>query len=410
MKLVEELKWRGLVFDMTDPSLEKALNEEHLTFYIGVDPTADSLHVGHLLALLVARRLLLGGHHPIIVMGGGTGLIGDPKGTERPLMTIADSLRNAKGIQPQAEHLLPEAIFVNNYDWISSLNAIEFLRDIGKNFNVAYMMSKESFKSRVENGISFTEFAYQIIQAWDFEHLFEKYGCQLQIGGQDQWGNITSGLELIRKLHGSESKAFGFTFPLVTKADGTKFGKTESGAVWLDPLKTTPYQFYQFWINTADDDVVKRLKQFTFFSPEEIDALALDLAQHPEQRNAQKALGRAMTTLIHGNEAYQEALKITEALFTGNIEALTAEEIAIGFTDLLAATVSEDQNIVDLLLKTELASSKREARELLQSGAVSVNGSKVVDFNFMVTKALAIGNQYTILRKGKKKYSLIKHQ
>lgn len=412
MRFFEELKWRGLVYDMTDPELEKALDEQRLTFYIGVDPTADSMHVGHLLALLVAKRLHLAGHRPIIVIGGGTGLIGDPsfKNQERPLLSIATSLANAAGIQKQVDRLLPGAQTVNNYEWLSSLNAIEFLRDIGKNFNVTYMMSKDSVKSRIENGISFTEFSYQIIQAWDFEHLFAANGCQLQIGGQDQWGNITSGLELIRKVHGSEAKAYGFTFPLVTKADGTKFGKSESGSVWLDPEQTSPYDFYQFWINTADDDMEMRLKQFTFLSPVEIQALLDDMKKHPEQRNAQKALARELTVLVHGEEAYREALHITNALFTGNLEELTAEEIAMGFKDLMATTISADANIIDVLLQTGLASSKRDARELLQSGAVSINGERVTDFDFVVRKSVAIGGMFTVLRKGKKKYSVIRHE
>lgn len=412
MNFFDELKWRGLVYDMTDPELEKALNEQSLTFYIGTDPTADSLHVGHLLAMLVARRLHLAGHRPIIVIGGGTGLIGDPsfKSSERPLLTIQASLENAKGITKQVQSLMPGALVVDNYDWLSSLNAIEFLRDIGKNFNVTYMMSKDSVKSRIENGISFTEFSYQIIQAWDFEHLFSHFDCRLQIGGQDQWGNITSGLELIRKVHGPEAKAYGFTFPLVTKADGTKFGKSESGTVWLDPLRTSPYEFYQYWINTADEDIEKRLKQFTFLAPEEIAELVGDMKDHPEHRNAQKALAKELTVLVHGEEAFKESLKITEALFTGNIEELTAEEIDMGFRGLPSTILSEDRDIVEILLETGIASSKRDARELLQSGAVSVNGKRVTDFDFRVEKSQAIGGRFTIVRKGKKKYSLLRHQ
>ncbi|MDY0139460.1 MAG: tyrosine--tRNA ligase, partial [Candidatus Izemoplasmatales bacterium] len=272
MNLYEELKWRGLLYQQTDEELSEKLNSEKLTFYLGADPTADSLHIGHLLAYLVAKRLEDYGHKPILVIGGGTGLIGDPsfKSQERKLLSIEDSLKNAEGIAKQAKHLLPEATIVNNYDWLSSLNAIEFLRDIGKHFNVAYMMSKDSVKSRIEKGISFTEFSYQIIQAWDFEHLFRNYNCTLQIGGQDQWGNITAGMELIRKIHTIDAKVYGITFPLVTKADGTKFGKTESGAIWLDKNKTSVYDFYQYWLNTADQDVINRLKQFTFLSQKDI--------------------------------------------------------------------------------------------------------------------------------------------
>jgi len=411
MKLMEDLKWRGLVYDMTDPELEQVLNAGKSTFYLGADPTADSLHVGHLLAYLVAKRLADAGHRPILVIGGGTGLIGDPsfKNTERPLLTIETSLNNAAGITRQVKRLLPHADIVNNYDWLSSLNAIEFLRDIGKNFNVAYMMSKESVKSRIESGISFTEFSYQIIQAWDFEHLFATRDCRIQIGGQDQWGNITSGLELIRKVHGADAKAYGFTFPLVTKADGTKFGKSESGAVWLDPEKTTPYEFYQYWINTADDDIVMRLKQFTFLSRIEIEALAEDLKAHPELRAAQKVLARELTILVHGETAYAEALRISEALFAGNVEILTAEEIEIGFRGLIALETAVDKNVVDVLVEAGLAASKREARELVQSGAVTVNGVRASEIDTTLSKAGAVGGRFSIVRKGKKKYAVIRH-
>ena len=411
MNLFEDLKWRGLTYAMTDPSIEKVLNEDQVTFYLGADPTADSLHVGHLLAYLVAKRLMISGHKPILVIGGGTGLIGDPsfKNTERQLLTIETSLQNAAGITKQVKHLLPNATVVNNYDWLSSLNAIEFLRDIGKNFNVSYMMSKDSVKSRIENGISFTEFSYQIIQAWDFEYLFGKFNCVMQIGGQDQWGNITSGLELIRKVHGSEAQAYGFTFPLVTKADGTKFGKSESGAVWLDKDKTSPYEFYQYWINTADDDVIMRLKQFTFLTKDQIEELEKDLQLHPEQRNPQKALARELTELVHGLDALKEAEHITQALFTGSLEELTVEEIEMGFKDLLGFEMSNDEPIIELLVKTLLVQSKREARELLQSGAISVNGLKVTDMNELVKQENAIGKRYSVIRKGKKKYVLVKH-
>lgn len=411
MNLFEDLKWRGLTYAMTDPSIEKVLNEDQVTFYLGADPTADSLHVGHLLAYLVAKRLMISGHKPILVIGGGTGLIGDPsfKNTERQLLTIETSLQNAAGITKQVKHLLPNATVVNNYDWLSSLNAIEFLRDIGKNFNVSYMMSKDSVKSRIENGISFTEFSYQIIQAWDFEYLFGKFNCVMQIGGQDQWGNITSGLELIRKVHGSEAQAYGFTFPLVTKADGTKFGKSESGAVWLDKDKTSPYEFYQYWINTADDDVIMRLKQFTFLTKDQIEELEKDLQLHPEQRNPQKALARELTELVHGLDALKEAEHITQALFTGSLEELTVEEIEMGFKDLLGFETSNDEPIIELLVKTLLVQSKREARELLQSGAISVNGLKVTDMNELVKQENAIGKRYSVIRKGKKKYVLVKH-
>lgn len=411
MNLFEDLKWRGLLYAITDPELEKALSNEKLTFYMGADPTADSLHVGHLLAYLVAKRLADYGHMPILVIGGGTGLIGDPsfKSQERQLLSIETSLQNAEGIKKQVLRLMPSAMIVNNYDWISSLNAIEFLRDIGKHFNVAYMVAKESVRSRIENGLSFTEFAYQVIQAWDFEHLFAEYGCNLQIGGQDQWGNITSGLELIRKLHGADAKAYGFTFPLVTKTDGTKFGKTESGTLWLDKAKTSPYEFYQFWINTADDDVFSRLKQFTFLTRSEIETLENDFLKAPHERLAQKILAREVTTLVHGEAEYLRAKKISEALFSGEIHTLDKDEIDMGFKNLVNHETSEDEVLDELLLKLGLSTSKRQARELITSGAISVNGDKITDTYFLVKAEQAIGKTFTVVRKGKKTYAILKH-
>ncbi|MDP2425587.1 MAG: tyrosine--tRNA ligase [bacterium] len=412
MNIFEDLQWRGLVYAMTDPALEAQLNSKPMTFYLGADPTADSLHVGHLLAYLVAKRLLIAGHKPILVIGGGTGLIGDPsfKSQERQLLTIETSLENAEGIKRQVVHLLPNALIVNNYDWLSSLNAIEFLRDIGKHFNVSYMMSKDSVKSRIENGISFTEFSYQIIQAWDFEYLFQKYGCDLQIGGQDQWGNITSGLELIRKVHGFEAKAYGFTFPLVTKADGTKFGKTESGTIWLDKDKTSVYEFYQFWINTADDDVVMRLKQFTFLDKSVIDELEIQVKTNPHLRLAQRVLAKEVTSLVHGEVLLQEAKQISEALFSGEIGSLTASQIKIGFADLIGQVLDQDCPLVDVLIQCDLAKSKRESRELIQSGSITINGKKVEGIDFLLTKDQAIESKYSVIRKGKKKYSVVEHK
>jgi tyrosyl-tRNA synthetase len=409
MNLFQDLQWRGLVYALTDPALEEALNGAPMTFYLGADPTADSLHVGHLLAYLVAKRLMHYGHRPILVIGGGTGLIGDPsfKANERQLLTIETSLKNAEGIVKQVRRLLPSADVVNNYDWISSLNAIEFLRDIGKHFNVSYMIAKDSVKSRIETGISFTEFSYQIIQAWDFEHLFARKNCVLQIGGQDQWGNITSGLEMIRKVHGFEAKAYGFTFPLVTKADGTKFGKTESGTVWLDPEKTSPYEFYQYWFNTADDDVVMRLKQFSFLSKEDIEALEKQVKEAPHLRAAQKALAAELTVLCHGEDALVQALKISAALFSGEVGDLSAKEIEMGFHDLILDTPVGVTPLVDAILLAGLASSKRESRELIQTGSITVNGQKVSDVTVILTLDHAIEGRYTVLRKGKKKYAIL---
>lgn len=411
MKLYEDLKWRGLLYQTTSDDLEKKLNEAHLTFYLGADPTADSLHVGHLLAYLVAKRLMDHGHQPILVIGGGTGLIGDPsfKANERQLLTIEESLKNAEGITRQVKRILPNATIVNNYDWLSGLNAIEFLRDIGKHFNVSYMMSKDSVKSRIENGISFTEFAYQILQAWDFEYLFDHHDCQLQIGGQDQWGNITSGLELIRKLHTADAEAYGLTFPLVTKADGTKFGKTESGTLWLDKNRTSAYEFYQYWINTADADIVMRLKQFTFLSREVIEELEQAVAEHPEERRVQRVLAEELTRIVHGDDELKKALHVTEALFSGDIQSLDVEEVEMGFKHLTSIETANPLSLVDALVQLELVRSKREARELISNNAISVNGDKVAQTDFVLEKENAIGETYSVLRKGKKKYAVVKH-
>jgi tyrosyl-tRNA synthetase len=412
MTLYEELKWRGLIYQETDDSLKEKLNNEELTFYIGTDPTADSLHVGHLMANLVAKRLENHGHKPILVIGGGTGLIGDPsfKADERKLLTIEESLKNAAGIEKQVKHLLPTATVVNNYDWLSSLNAIEFLRDLGKHFSINYMMAKDSVKSRIDKGISFTEFSYQIIQAWDFEHLYKNYNCTLQIGGQDQWGNITSGSELIRRKHGADVKVYGLTFPLVTKTDGTKFGKTESGAIWLDPEKTSPYEFYQFWINTSDADVLTRLKQFTFLPKEEIDKIEESLINEPEKRLAQMTLANEVVKLVHGKDALQKAINVSEALFSGNIKSLDVDEIEMGFKHLPSISIDDKMNVLDALIDLKLVSSKRQAREMVKNNAVSINGDKVTDTYFDIDKENAFGHKYTIVRKGKKKYGMIKHK
>ena len=412
MTLYEDLKWRGLIYQETDESLRQKLNEEQLTFYIGTDPTADSLHVGHLMANLVAKRLELFGHKPILVIGGGTGLIGDPsfKADERKLLSIEESLRNAAGIEKQFKRLLPTATVVNNYEWLSSLNAIEFLRDLGKHFSINYMMAKDSVKSRIEKGISFTEFSYQIIQAWDFEHLYKHYNCTLQIGGQDQWGNITSGSELIRRIHGADKKVYGLTFPLVTKADGTKFGKTESGAIWLDPDKTSPYEFYQFWINTPDSEAITRLKQFTFLSKVEIESIEESLKNEPEKRLAQQRLAQEVVEMIHGKDALKKAINVSEALFSGEIKDLDVEEIEMGFKNLPSISTEEDLSLIDALLELSLVQSKREAREMIGNNAVTVNGDRISDTYFEIKKEMAFGQKYTILRKGKKKYGVIKHQ
>ena len=361
MTLYEELQWRGLIHAVTDEGVIEKLNRGELTFYLGADPTGDSLHVGHMLVYLFAKRLEMVGNKPIFLIGGATGSIGDPKpGGERQLLSAEQTAHNAECLHNQVLKMF-NCEMVNNYDWTHNLDILTFLRTYGKFFNVNYMINKETVKARLESGISYAEFSYQILQALDFEHLYRTKGCQLQVGGQDQWGNITSGLELIRKMNGADSVAYGITVPLVTKSDGTKFGKSESGAVWLDPKKTSPYQFYQFWINTSDQDVVKRLKQFTFLSKEKTEQVVSEWEQAPHQRLAQKVLAKEITTLVHGKEAYEQALRVTEALFSGKVQELSLEEIEMGFEGIPSVEITEDTNIIDALVMVKAASSKREA-------------------------------------------------
>ena len=409
MTLFEELKWRGLIHSVTDEAVIEKINNGELTFYLGADPTGDSLHVGHLLVYLFAKRLESVGNKPIFLIGGATGSIGDPKpGSERQLLSAEVTRHNAECLYEQVKGLFP-AILVNNYDWTHNLDILTFLRYYGKFFNVNYMINKETVKARLDSGISYTEFSYQILQALDFEHLYKEYNCQLQVGGQDQWGNITGGLELIRKIHGDEAKAYGVTVPLVLKSDGTKFGKSEGGAVWLNPEKTSPYHFYQFWINTPDADVMMRLKQFTFLSVEEIYEIEKSFIAEPHLRVAQKALAKAMTELIHGARGLEQAEKITQALFSGNISELTVEEIEMAFGGMPQVEVEENLPLIDALVLSKAASSKREARQFIENGAVLVNGTQQKDLEFVVSKDNAIGEKYTIIRRGKKNYYLLKH-
>ena len=419
MDLLQELEWRGLINQVTDKEgLQKLLNEEKVTLYSGFDPTADSLHIGHLLPILTLRRFQLAGHRPIALVGGATGLIGDPSGkkSERTLNAKETVQQWSERIKEQLSRFLDfdakenPAKIANNYDWIGSLDVITFLRDVGKNFGLNYMLAKESVQSRIETGISFTEFSYMILQSLDFLKLYQNEQCRLQIGGSDQWGNITAGLELIRKTEG-DAKAFGLTVPLVTKADGTKFGKTESGAIWLDREKTSPYEFYQFWINTDDRDVIKYLKYFTFLSKEEIEELEKQLQKAPEQRAAQKALAEEMTKLVHGEEALKQAIRISEALFSGSVSQLTAEEIEQGFKDVPSFEYKEEEvPLVELLVMAKIVPSKRQAREDITNGAIYINGERIQDVNAVITKENRIEGRFTIIRRGKKKYYLIRYQ
>lgn len=419
MTLLEDLQWRGIVYQQTDEEgIKETLEKEKISLYCGVDPTADSMHIGHLLPYLTLRRFQKHGHRPIVLVGGATGMIGDPSGKseERKLQTTEIIQHNVECIQKQLSQIFDfegdhGAIMVNNYDWAGSMDIVTFLRDYGKHVGVNYMLAKDTIANRLETGISFTEFTYTILQAMDFLHLYENFDCKMQVGGSDQWGNITTGLELIRKMAPEGSKAFGLTIPLVTKADGTKFGKTESGAIWLDPEKTTPYEFYQFWINTADADVIKYLKFFTFLSKEEIEALEESVKNEPHLRKAQKALAEEMTRLIHGQDSLDQAIKITEALFNGEIQNLTATEIKQGFKDVPSYehTTGEEISIVDLLIAAEIVSSKRQAREDVTNGAVSINGQRVTETDYVVSEKDRIEGQFTVIRRGKKKYFLIKY-
>lgn len=419
-ELMDDLRWRGLLYQQTDEQgLESLLNEQKVKLYCGVDPTADSMHIGHIVPLLTLRRFQMHGHTPTLLIGGATGMIGDPSGRseERQLQTPEQVDQNVQGIKKQLEMIFDfnsnagnTAQLVNNKDWIGELTLIDFLRDYGKLLTVNYMLAKDNVASRLAEGISYTEFSYMLMQAADFDHLYREHGVRVQIGGSDQWGNITTGLEVLRKTHEEEVKAFGFTIPLVTKADGTKFGKTAGGAVWLDAKKTSPYEFYQFWINTADSDVVKYLKIFTFLSREEIEALEVAVQEEPHLRQAQKTLAEEMTKLVHGEDALDQALRITEALFKGDLKALTVNEMKDAFKDVPTVELKkEDINIVDFLVEAKVSSSKRQAREDVTNGAISLNGDKVQDLSFLVDSAVRLDEQFTIVRRGKKKYAMVKY-
>lgn len=407
MKLFDELKYRGLINDVTSPQLEEKLNNGGLTFYIGTDPTGDSLHIGHYSSLLCAKRLKEHGHHPIMLVGGATGFIDDPKASgERNMLTKEVLEHNYQCLSKQIEALFGFEM-VNNLDWTKDISVIDFLRDYGKYFNVNYMINKETVKRRLDAGISYTEFSYMILQALDFLHLYEDKGCTLQLGGQDQWGNITSGLELIRKKHGADVECYGLTMPLITKADGTKFGKSESGTVWLDKHKTSAYEMYQFLVNSEDEKVIDYLKKLTFLSKEEIDALEEKVKTEPHFREAQKTLAKEVVTFLHGEEEYNKALKITNALFKGNIKELDAGELQDALKGFEAAEIADELTLTDTLVQAGIASSKREAREWINQGSIQINGDKVKDVEFIVSSKNAISKGRTLIKKGKRNYFVI---
>ena len=394
MTLVEDLKWRGLIKDISSPELEEKLNQGGLTFYIGTDPTADSLHVGHLSSFLISKRLKEAGHHPILLVGGGTGMIGDPRPTTERAMISKEQVRhNFECLKKQVEDIFGFEV-VNNNDWYQDINVIDFLRDYGKYFNVNYMLDKDIIRRRLDSGITYTEFSYMILQALDFKHLHECNGVDLQCAGSDQWGNITAGIDLIRKSTGDE--VYGFTMPLVTDSQGKKFGKSEGNALWLDKTKTSSYKLYQFFVNVEDSMVINYLKIYTFLSREEI--------EDPELREAHKALAREIITFLHGKEEYERAEKLAQSLFNNKFEDLTKQDIADLFDEQDMKEVNVDISIVDIVISVGAASSKREAREFITSGAVSLNGNKITDINQIISADMFIDNTYVIIKRGKKNY------
>ena len=416
MHIFDELKERGLIFQTTDEeALRQELEEGQVSYYTGYDPTADSLHLGHLVAILTSRRLQLAGHKPYALVGGATGLIGDPsfKDAERSLQTKETVEGWVKSIQGQLAGLLDfengqnKAEMVNNYDWFSDISFIDFLRDVGKYFTVNYMMSKESVKKRIETGISYTEFAYQIMQGYDFFILNQKHNVTLQIGGSDQWGNMTAGTELLRRK--ADKTGHVITVPLITDASGKKFGKSEGNAVWLNADKTSPYEMYQFWMNVMDDDAVRFLKIFTFLSLDEIEEIRKQFEAAPHERLAQKILAREVVTLVHGEKAYQEALNITEQLFAGNIKNLSVKELKQGLRGVpnYQVQAEDNLNIVDLLVTAGVVNSKRQAREDVQNGTIYVNGDRIQDLDYTLSDADKLENELTVIRRGKKKYFVL---
>ncbi len=427
MNFVDELKWRGMIHDIM-PGTEELLAKGQTTAYVGIDPTADSLHVGHLVSVMMMKHFQLAGHKPIFIIGGATGMIGDPSGKsqERNLLNEETIQKNMAGIKSQLSRFIDfnsaasnAAIMLNNYDWMKQFSFLDFIREVGKHITVNYMMAKDSVKRRLSgecsDGMSFTEFTYQLVQGYDFLYLRKNYGCMLQMGGSDQWGNITTGGELIRRKEGLE--AYGLTWPLMTKSDGKKFGKTESGNIWLDPERTSPYRFYQFWLNTTDEDAARYIKIFTILPPAEIDALIAEHQTAPHLRKLQKTLAKEITCLIHGEEAYQSALEASQILF-GNATSDTLRKIdestflsvfeGVPQFEIAAADLKEGIAIVDFLAeKTRILPSKGEARRALKSNAICINKVKISGEEFMLTESLLIDGKYIVAQTGKKNYFLV---
>ena len=404
MTVVEDLKWRGLIKDISSPDLEEKLNKGGLTFYIGTDPTADSLHVGHLSSFLISKRLKNAGHTPILLVGGGTGMIGDPRPTtERAMASKETVLKNFELLKKQVEKIFGFEV-VNNNDWYKDINLIDFLRDYGKYFNINYMLDKDIIRRRLESGITYTEFSYMILQALDFKYLHEHKGVDLQCAGSDQWGNITAGIDLIRRSTGDE--VYGFTMPLVTDSQGKKFGKSEGNALWLDKNKTSSYKLYQFFVNVEDSMVIDYLKIYTFLSKEEIEEYEKKNNEHPELREAHKALAREIITFLHGKEEYERAEKLANSLFNNDFENLTKQDILDLFDEQDMKDVESNIGVVDLIINVGAASSKREAREFIQNGAISINGKKCQEQDKIITKDLFIDGTFVVVKRGKKNYYL----
>ncbi|CDD26956.1 tyrosine--tRNA ligase [Clostridium sp. CAG:452] len=406
MNLYEDLKWRGLIQDISDEGLINKLNNEKLTFYIGTDPTADSMHIGHYSSFLISKRLAKYGHKPILLVGGATGLIGDPKPTaERPMITKEAVEHNIKGLTKQAKEIFGFEV-VNNYDWTKDINVIDFLRDYGKYFNVGYMLAKDKVRSRMETGITYAEFSYMILQALDFLHLYETKNCVLQVAGSDQWGNITAGIELIRKK--TDKTAYGMVMPLVTDSNGVKFGKTEGNALWLDKNKTSSYELYQYLVNLEDSMIISYLKKLTFLSREEIEEIEAKHNEHPELREAHKILAREIITDLHGKEEYEKAVRISEALFKGNFNDLSNEELGEAFKGNEVKEIELNKNILDVLVEMNVATSKRQAREFISGNSIEIKGEKVKELDKTITEQDLINNTFLIIKRGKKNYYIAK--
>lgn len=406
MNLYEDLVWRGLIKDVAGSDLEKKLNDEKITFYWGTDPTADSLHLGHYSSLITAKRLALAGHHPILLVGGATGLIGDPRPTsEREIIAKNTLDKNLDGIKKQVNKIFEgKATVVNNYDWMKDYNYLDFLRDIGKYVNVNYMLDKDIIRRRLETGITYAEFSYTLMQGYDFLYLYQNHNCIMQVEGSDQWGNITTGIDLIKKKLGKD--AYGFTMPLILDKFGHKFGKSEGNALWLDINKTSSYELYQYLINTDDEMIIHYLKVFTFLSKQEIEQIEKEHFECPEKRLAQQALAREIITDLHGKEEYEKALRLSQVLFSGEVSNLTEKEIEEVFHGVPTFDIKENENILDFLVNHGIVSSKREGREFVTNGSITVNGIKVTDLEYIISKSNAIEGKYVIIRRGKKKYYL----